>query len=89
MSSKHHKNRVKIGGKVIASGGYGCVFNPALRCKGKNRVKNKISKLMTKKHYPTMAIPSIETQANHYKSLLHLLVNGSLREGWEPFLKPR
>lgn len=39
------------GGKSIASGGYGCVFDPVLKCKGtKNRDKNKISKLMTEKH---------------------------------------
>jgi serine/threonine protein kinase len=39
------------GGKVIASGGFGCVFSPALKCKGKTkREKNKISKLLTKKH---------------------------------------
>jgi hypothetical protein len=40
----------KIGGKVIASGGYGCVFSPSLKCKGKKREKNKISKVMTKKN---------------------------------------
>jgi len=40
-----------IGGKVIASGGFGCVFSPALKCKGKTtRRKNSISKLLTKKH---------------------------------------
>jgi serine/threonine protein kinase len=46
------KRRRKInGGKVIASGGFGCVFSPALKCKGKtSRESNKISKLMTKKH---------------------------------------
>jgi len=39
------------GGKVIASGGYGCVFNPALKCEGaKKRETDKISKLMTEKH---------------------------------------
>ena len=39
------------GGKVLASGGFGCVFTPALKCIGKNkRDKNKISKLMTNKH---------------------------------------
>ena len=48
---KTKKNYNNTGGKVIASGGYGCVFYPALKCKGsKNRDKNKISKLMTKKH---------------------------------------
>jgi hypothetical protein len=41
----------KQGGKVLASGGFGCVFTPALKCKGKSkRDKNKISKLMTNKH---------------------------------------
>ena len=39
------------GGKVIASGGFGCVFSPALKCQGsKSRGKNRISKLLTKKH---------------------------------------
>ena len=39
------------GGKVLASGGYGCVFTPALKCEGvKKRETGKISKLMTEKH---------------------------------------
>jgi len=39
------------GGKVIASGGFGCVFSPALKCEGsKKRDKNKITKLMTERH---------------------------------------
>lgn len=39
------------GGKVLASGGYGCVFTPALKCEGaKKREDNKISKLMTDRH---------------------------------------
>lgn len=46
---KYHKTNK--GGKAIASGGYGCVFDPALTCQGsKNREKNKISKVMTEKH---------------------------------------
>lgn len=40
-----------IGGKVIASGGFGCVFNPQLRCQGAlKRESGKISKLMTEKN---------------------------------------
>jgi hypothetical protein len=43
-------NRTK-GGKIIGSGGYGCVFRPPLKCKGKNRTKKRmVSKLMTVKH---------------------------------------
>jgi serine/threonine protein kinase len=41
----------KKGGDVLASGGFGCVFSPALQCDGSNkREKNTISKLMTEKH---------------------------------------
>ena len=41
----------RIGGKVVGSGGFGCVFRPALKCRGKQRTAKKmISKLMTKKH---------------------------------------
>jgi hypothetical protein len=39
------------GGKVLASGGFGCVFSPALRCEGETkRATGKISKLMSEKH---------------------------------------
>jgi hypothetical protein len=51
MSTKKHKRKYRNGGKVIASGGFGCVFSPALKCAGKSsRGKNRISKLLTKKH---------------------------------------
>jgi hypothetical protein len=41
------------GGDILASGGYGCVFKPALKCKNPNtseRLPGYISKLMTEKH---------------------------------------
>jgi hypothetical protein len=47
MTSKKYN---KSGGKALASGGYGCVFKDALKCRGKQREQNKITKLMTKKH---------------------------------------
>jgi serine/threonine protein kinase len=51
MKTKKHRKKYKTGGKVIASGGFGCVFSPALKCQGKKtRGKNRISKLLTKKH---------------------------------------
>jgi serine/threonine protein kinase len=46
----HVKKRTICGGRVIASGGYGCIFRPALKCVSKSRPKNEISKLMTNKH---------------------------------------
>ena len=39
--------RLKKGGSVIASGGFGCIFNPVLKCKNKTRKNiNFVSKLM-------------------------------------------
>jgi hypothetical protein len=43
--------KIEKGGKVLASGGYGCVFSPALKCEGQSkRATNKISKLMSERH---------------------------------------
>uniref|UniRef100_A0A6C0KTT7 Protein kinase domain-containing protein n=1 Tax=viral metagenome TaxID=1070528 RepID=A0A6C0KTT7_9ZZZZ len=55
MKTKKNKNKSskKVGGRVIESGGYGCVFKPALKCKGKERIPNQISKLMLKKNAKT------------------------------------
>lgn len=44
------KKNNKKGGEAIASGGFGCVFSPALKCKNKKRNPKNISKLMIKKH---------------------------------------
>ena len=42
------------GGKVINSGGFGCIFLPEIICKDKNKIKNnktrKISKMMLNRH---------------------------------------
>ena len=49
--SKRNKLDKTLGGKVIGSGGFGCVFDPALKCEGSSkREPKKISKLMTNKH---------------------------------------
>ena len=60
---KTHKNRTKNsysslklklkGGKVLGSGGFGCIFRPALKCKNKTASKSvgdQITKLMKKKY---------------------------------------
>jgi serine/threonine protein kinase len=48
LTTKRKRTRRLIkGGRVIASGAYGCVFNPALKCaNAAKRESNKISKLM-------------------------------------------
>ena len=44
-------NNEKIkGGKVINSGGYGCIFKPALKCLNRTRKKDDITKLMKRKY---------------------------------------
>ena len=44
-------NHLKTGGKMLVSGGFGCIFEPALQCKGNtnqtNRAEQSVSKLMT------------------------------------------
>ena len=51
MSSKKSKIlKNKFGGQAIASGGFGCVFKPALACANGVRKPNGVSKLMTLKH---------------------------------------
>jgi hypothetical protein len=51
LGQRNPYTRRKQGGKVIGSGGYGCVFRPALRCTGtRKRAANTISKLMLNKH---------------------------------------
>lgn len=50
-NTKKSNNKNIQGGNVIASGGFGCVFSPALKCEGESeRSSNKISKLMTERH---------------------------------------
>ena len=49
--NKPNKISQSLGGKVIGSGGFGCVFDPALKCEGtRTREAHKISKLMTERH---------------------------------------
>ena len=52
--NKTRKHKNISGGKVIGSGGYGCIFRPALKCKNESSLSNKsskqITKLMTIKH---------------------------------------
>lgn len=48
---QNNNNNNKIGGKVLASGGFGCIFTPSLKCMNTTkREKNTVSKLMTLKN---------------------------------------
>ena len=72
MYNNDNKNN-KEGGKVLASGAFGCVFTPALKCEGstrRSREKNKISKLMIDKY----ALQEYE-EINKYKIILETVPN--------------
>jgi hypothetical protein len=60
------------GGKVIDSGGFGCIFEPSLKCEdnSQNYNQNQISKLMTKKH-----AEDEYNQIMKYKSILNSIPN--------------
>jgi len=45
--TRKSNSRSRKGGKAIAAGGFGCVFKPALKCKGKPR-GNGITKVLIK-----------------------------------------
>ena len=51
MQNITHDGNNKLGGKVLASGGFGCIFTPPLKCMNTTkREKNTVSKLMTIKN---------------------------------------
>jgi hypothetical protein len=86
-TNKNKQNKVKDvkgvkgvkGGEVIASGGFGCVFSPALLCKNsKTRKQNYISKLMKTKYAmqeynEIMDLQSILNKIPHYTN--YFMVN--------------
>ena len=60
------RTRTKQGGKVLASGGFGCVFTPALKCEGAaHREKGKVSKILE-----LYGISQRTTTGSRYRALL-------------------
>lgn len=68
---QQQQQRRTKGGKVVGSGGFGCVFRPALKCKGKERTTKKmVSKLMVSKY-----AESEYDEITEFKSLLKSIPN--------------
>ena len=61
-----------LGGKVIGSGGFGCIFEPSLQCEGEipDNQNQKLSKLMISK-YATDEFNQIQK----YQSILRVIPN--------------
>ena len=75
-SSKHitkhstKKRRSKLGGEALASGGFGCIFKPALKCKHISTRTNGVSKMSVKKHgiQEIKEIKTIREKLRHVKN---------------------
>ena len=52
MTTENNKNnrRNKSGGEALASGGFGCIFKPALKCKNKKERVEGVSKMSIEQH---------------------------------------
>jgi hypothetical protein len=69
--TKQQKGNKQDGGKIIASGGFGCIFKPALKCQdSETKETNKISKLMTIKH-----ATDEYNQIQKFKNILNIIPN--------------
>ena len=86
MNSKKYSKKIrrknktqKKGGKVLSSGGFGCIFRPALKCKNKERIDKNITKLMKKSYAETeyndvvKYLPELQKIPNYSK---YFLVSG-------------
>lgn len=69
---KNKKN--KIGGKVIGSGGYGCVFLPALKCNNSN-MNNNQNELTISKVMDNEDADSEYKKINDFKNILKIIPN--------------
>jgi serine/threonine protein kinase len=47
---RRRSGRSRRGGEALASGGFGCIFKPALRCKGSDTRINGVSKMSIEEH---------------------------------------
>ena len=44
------RSRNRLGGVAVASGGFGCIFNPALKCKNEKTISSGVSKMSIEQH---------------------------------------
>jgi len=49
-NTRKNKKRSKLGGEALTSGGFGCIFKPALKCKNSKKRTNGVSKMSIDKY---------------------------------------
>jgi serine/threonine protein kinase len=69
-SRKQRQRQRQKGGEVVAYGGYGCIFEPALKCENVPTLPGQISKLMSVKHAEDEF-----TKIEHFKNILQKIPN--------------
>jgi serine/threonine protein kinase len=87
-SKKGRNQTFKKGGKKIGSGTYGCVYKPALRCRGNTkRKKNAISKFMKKRHAKSEIrenerIEELDPEGKFHVKIFEVCVPNEPKEGF-------
>jgi len=66
--TKKNTKRNKLGGEALTSGGFGCIFKPALKCKNSKKRTNGVSKMSIEK-YGNEEISEIKKIKDRLKSI--------------------
>jgi serine/threonine protein kinase len=66
--TKKNTKRSKLGGEALTSGGFGCIFKPALKCKNSKKRTNGVSKMSIEK-YGKEEISEIKKIKDRLKSI--------------------
>jgi serine/threonine protein kinase len=68
LKTRRIKKRSKLGGEVLTSGGFGCIFKPALKCKNTKKRTDGVSKMSIEK-YGKEEITEIQNIKDRLKSI--------------------
>ena len=68
IKTKKNRKRSRLGGEALASGGFGCIFKPALKCKSSKKRTNGVSKMSIQK-YGKEEITEIQKIKDRLKSI--------------------
>jgi hypothetical protein len=68
LKTRRIKKRSKLGGEALTSGGFGCIFKPALKCKNTKKRTDGVSKMSIEK-YGKEEITEIQNIKDRLKSI--------------------
>lgn len=76
---------MKIGGKIIDSGGYGCVFRPSLNCKNNQNNKTRKTKLLKKSNDTISKLMTIKHAEEEYEHIKYVKQQLSVIKNYEEY----